>query len=183
MAWTDPKTWSALSVLTASELNQYIRDNLNYLKSIADAVTFSGCQLIKSSAQTLTNATWTHVAAWDSEAFDHGGWHGGSGSGMTTPSGAIPTGITSVLIITFARVKFESNATGNRYVRVIKNGSSFGSASVPGVGGGDTTETILFDATSTVASDDIFLDAYQSSGGSLDITAAQWTILRYQAIA
>jgi len=36
MAWTSPKTWTAGDVLTASELNQHVRDNLAYLKDEAD---------------------------------------------------------------------------------------------------------------------------------------------------
>ena len=34
MAWTSPKTWTA-EVLTSADLNQYVRDNQNYLKTNA----------------------------------------------------------------------------------------------------------------------------------------------------
>ncbi len=33
MAWTDPKTWVTQTVLTASDLNTEVRDNLNALKT------------------------------------------------------------------------------------------------------------------------------------------------------
>lgn len=33
MAWTAPKTWTDGSVLTAAELNEQLRDNLNFLKA------------------------------------------------------------------------------------------------------------------------------------------------------
>lgn len=33
MAWTSPKTWSVGEVLTASDMNTYVRDNLNALKA------------------------------------------------------------------------------------------------------------------------------------------------------
>ena len=32
MAWTNPKTWTAAAILTAAELNTYVRDNTNFLK-------------------------------------------------------------------------------------------------------------------------------------------------------
>jgi len=37
MGWTSPRTWVAGSVLTAGQLNEQVRDNLNYLKGETDA--------------------------------------------------------------------------------------------------------------------------------------------------
>jgi len=37
MAWTSPRTWVAAAVLTAAQLNEQVRDNLNYLKGETDA--------------------------------------------------------------------------------------------------------------------------------------------------
>lgn len=34
MTWTNPKTWVANTVLPASELNTYVRDNTNYLYDV-----------------------------------------------------------------------------------------------------------------------------------------------------
>lgn len=54
MAWTDPKTWAA-GVLTSSDMNTYIRDNQNALKSnialgAASELTISGGVVTKTQS-------------------------------------------------------------------------------------------------------------------------------------
>lgn len=54
MAWTDPKTWAA-GVLTSSDMNTYIRDNQNALKSnialgAASELTISGGIVTKTQS-------------------------------------------------------------------------------------------------------------------------------------
>lgn len=39
MAWTTPRTWTAGEVVTASMMNEQIRDNMTYLKNHVDATT------------------------------------------------------------------------------------------------------------------------------------------------
>lgn len=36
MAWTTPKTWTIGELVTASDLNEQVRDNLNHLKLAVD---------------------------------------------------------------------------------------------------------------------------------------------------
>lgn len=43
MAWTSPKTWSAQSVLSSTDMNTYVRDNF---KAIGDAWTTSGYSVV-----------------------------------------------------------------------------------------------------------------------------------------
>lgn len=39
MAWTTPRTWTAGEVVTASMMNEQVRDNLSYLKDHVDATS------------------------------------------------------------------------------------------------------------------------------------------------
>lgn len=41
MVWTTPKTWNASDVLTATDMNVYVRDNQNYLYARLDEVAVS----------------------------------------------------------------------------------------------------------------------------------------------
>lgn len=53
MAWTTPKTWTA-TALTSSDLNTYMRDNQNYLKSRADT---AADQYIRTASDYTTTVT------------------------------------------------------------------------------------------------------------------------------
>lgn len=50
MAWTAPATWSVAEIVTASKMNAHIRDNLNYLKGNAGAVTIVDSLLIQKAS-------------------------------------------------------------------------------------------------------------------------------------
>lgn len=73
MAWTDPMTAIAGTELTAAQWNAYVRDNLNYLKSVIDGLTFSSVQLNRPGAQTIATSN-TENIIWTVQAFDYGSW-------------------------------------------------------------------------------------------------------------
>lgn len=50
MAWTAPATWSVSEIVTASKMNLHIRDNLNYLKGNAGAVTIADSVLVQKAS-------------------------------------------------------------------------------------------------------------------------------------
>lgn len=52
MAWNTPKTWSTGNLVTATEFNQQLRDNLLYLKQ--PPVTRLGFQSLATSSTTYT---------------------------------------------------------------------------------------------------------------------------------
>lgn len=60
MSWTDPITWVFRQVLSATLLNQQIRDNMDYLKSPPLEVAELG-----SSNQTGISTTWVKVTNSD----------------------------------------------------------------------------------------------------------------------
>ena len=58
--WTPPKTWYPNNIVTAAEMNTYIRDNTEYLKKPAPAVaTVSG----KSSNYSTTSTSFVKVSS------------------------------------------------------------------------------------------------------------------------
>lgn len=60
MAWSDPKTWARGDPLNAANLNTYIRDNQEYLKSAADEQAsnlVSRVRSVSGSAVSLSSGT------------------------------------------------------------------------------------------------------------------------------
>lgn len=181
MAWTDPFTATNGTPYTASQWNQYGRDNLNYLKGIADGVTASGVQLNHdSSVQVISDATATNVS-FQNESFDYGGWWS-SGTTITVPAGAIPAGFTSILLLVVCRARWETSATGNRRIRPLLNGTLFGSHTIGGITGDPTDQTIT-EFVLAEAGDTIQMEVYQSSGGALDLEVGNISVLRFAPAA
>ena len=54
MAWTSPKTWSANAVLTASELNTHLRDNL---KAMTEWASYTPTWAATGGTPTIGNGT------------------------------------------------------------------------------------------------------------------------------
>lgn len=178
-SWTPQKTW-ATEILTASDLNTYLRDDLEYLKGQRDLVTFSGAQLNRSAATSIPNATYDPVT-WSGEVWDYGGWWS-SGASVIVPAGAVPSGYTTIMLQVVARTVFAANGTGIRKVRLLKNGASFGSLSLSAISG-DTTDLFIFDMEKAVAADAITMQLYQNSGGALDASSTQITVVRFGVLA
>lgn len=61
MAWTTPKTWVAGNTLTAAELNEQVRDNLDFLFSKPISVS----NLDEAANYTTTSTTFVDVDATD----------------------------------------------------------------------------------------------------------------------
>jgi len=180
MAWVTPPTFTAATTATAADAN-ILGDDLNYLKAISDGVVFSAVQLNRVSNQSLTSGTPTLIT-WTAEAFDIGGWWA-SGTTVTVPAGAVPTGYTTIAVVVFGRVKFASNSTGVRRVRVLLNGTAFGSRTYSALGGGDDTDVDISEVTVCAAGDTLTVEAYQTSGGALNATESNVTFLRQAPVA
>lgn len=179
MAWTTPPTFTAGTVLTAAHLN-ILSDDLTYLKGITDGVSFSGAQVTRNANQSISTSTDTNVS-WDTENLDYGGWYS-SGTAVTVPAGAIPSGYTSIAILVTASVKFTTNGTGGRKIAALKNGTSFGSWRVSALSD-DSTSIYLTEVTTVVAGDTIAVQVWQNSGSALNMTQARLSVLRYAPAA
>jgi hypothetical protein len=177
MAWTDPPTFVSGGTVTAANLN-ILGEDLLYLKGITDGVTISGAQVTRSAAQSITTGTSTTVS-FSAESWDYGGWWS-SGTAITVPSGAIPSGYTSIIIECDADGRFEANSSGVRIFNWYKNGSQqLPGISVSAIGGGDATDLGMSRKFSVVSGDVISLRCYQNSGTSLDLSSVVVTVVRY----
>ncbi len=182
MAYTSMKTWAFGAVLTASEMNAYLRDNIEFLKARSDGAVFSGIQLSRATNQSLSTGSGANVI-WTAASFEYVGDWWASGATITVPASAIPAGFTSIAVLVFANVRYEANTTGSRWVTILKNGGQVGSRIYSAVGGGDFTEADIIDMTTVVAGDTLTIEAKQSSGGNLNVSSAGLTIVRYAAAA
>ena len=175
MSYTTPPTFVSGDALTAAQLN-ILGDDIVYLKSISDGTTFSGVKLRRSTNQSIADSTDTDVT-WLTEVEDFGGWWS-SGATITVPAGAIPSGYTRIAIHFDVRLKYASSSTGNRRATILVNGSSVAQRTYGGLGGGDSTDVPVGIWTPVASGDTIKVQAYQTSGGSLNLTEANIDIYR-----
>ena len=166
MAWTDPKTWADGDVVTASELNTHVRDNLTELRASQT------CRVYRSTAQSISNDTVTLVAM-DAETSDAPGWHStASNTDRVTPT-------VAGLYLIVAGASFAANDVGSREVSILRNGT--GGQSVASMGRGmdvnivnsaNLTITGVFPANGS--SDYFGLAVRQNSGGALNVNGGEF---------
>jgi hypothetical protein len=174
MAYVDPPDFTALDVLAADELD-VISEDIRFLYGRSEGATFSAVQVSRTTNQSIANDTVESIV-WNAENLDVGGWWS-SGAAVVTPAGAIPDGATTVGLLCVVNVTFASDPTGKRQVRFLKNGSGFGQVKVPGLDD-DATYVAFTEVTTVAALDEIEVEVWQNSGGSLVVTAARLTLLR-----
>lgn len=137
-------------------------------------VAHCGCTLYRSTTQAITTATWTAIS-FDTEVFDTDGFH----EGVTNPTRfTVPTGLAGWYEF---RGGFEvaAAATGNRYLKIAKNGiaaggifagaDQVGNSGMPARIQGVTPPVLL------AVADYVEIGVYQDSGGSLNIAASTAT--------
>lgn len=175
MAYTSMKTWGS-EVLTSSDMNTYLRDNIEYLKGVADGLSFSGVEVVREAATSISDTTESPIT-WTTETFDYGGWFS-SGTDVVVPAGAIPSGYTSVGVILVGRTKFASNGTGLRRITILKNGSAVSGPTVTAITG-EITELDTTRFTTAEAGDIFTLQCYQTSGGALNVSGTILSVVRF----
>jgi hypothetical protein len=174
MPYTAPPTFVDGDDLPAADLN-VLSDDIEYLYGVSQGLTASGVQVRRTSNQAISSGSHAYIS-FESEQFDYGGWWS-SGTTITVPAGAIPAGFSTVLVQFAVNAKFAANGTGIRRVEVHKNGTSVGGWQTSALSG-DSTDLTYSDWTTVAAGDTIKLDAYQTSGGSLNVVEAQLTVMR-----
>lgn len=131
--------------------------------AVASGANFVGCSLTKSGNQTISNGA-NNPLTWDSEQFDTDSFHS---TVTNTERITIPSGKGGYYLFT-AAVRFNANSTGRRYIELYKNGGGTPEA-VMETEPGQYNHNVLAVVVSAVATDYFTLDAYQSSGGNLDV--------------
>lgn len=105
MPWTAPKTWSVGDVLTAADLNTYVRDNAKWLGTDKPR-----CRARNSANIAHTTSGNYQALTFGSERVDVGAMHDTS---TNTGRLTVPTGGGGFYAIG-GTIEFASNSTGRR---------------------------------------------------------------------
>lgn len=174
-AWTTPKTWSAGDVLSATDLNTYVRDNSNF------AYGSRSCQLKMQHTPSISQGVWTAVNWTPSstgaspEQWDNGGFFdkASSISRITIPASC--TGLYSIQL----NMVFASDTTGlTRGVGVKKNGAVSYYLHTHGTANDGTYNGYISAATtlSLTAGDYVEAIVYHNKAGTLNLSDGYLTI-------
>jgi len=126
----------------------------------------SGANVCKASAQSINTGTWTAIT-FDTERFDSDNYHDNATNNTRF---TIPVAGRYVLS---ANIAFAANATGLRGLRFFKNGTTIiAFEQVNAVTTGDYTSLVCTRHYEFAAGDYVTCDAYQGSGGALNVTNA-----------
>lgn len=162
MAFTTPKTWSVADVLTAADLNAYVRDNIAWL------ATDKPHARVRNTANISHTSSGNYQAlTFNSERVDVGAMHDTS---TNTGRLTVPTGGGGFYSIGGA-IEFASNATGRRGIQIRLNGTTIiAREESANLGANDHTCTIAT-VYQLAAGDYVELMGLQASGGNLNMLA------------
>lgn len=149
MAWTSPKTWTA-EVLTSSDLNTHLRDNLNALKSPpTDSYTFNEASDYQTSSSSYSNVDGTDLSFT-----------------ITTYGGDIFFYFSGTTSTSAGQIFFDVTVDGTRY------GGDDGLCRVPNT---LTTTTLLVYITGVAAGSRTFALQWKCSSGTATLYAGAGT--------
>jgi len=159
VAWTTPISWVTGSVVTAAQLNQQLRDNLNFLFDPPEARIFNAAVSVASG--TVPGALSLPTVVWDS-----------TGSTMTSAAGKITIPLAGVYEVNGGGV-WGASATGVvRRLGFLYPGPTSGGTSLVQNSNNITVEQTASDMTKFAANDTVQLAGAQNSGGALNLTNA-----------
>lgn len=172
MTYTAVPAKSTGDLLAASDWGTYVKDNLADHEARISANSYSGCLLMRTTNQSIPSATDTLVS-WNTETVDQGGWFPSTGTTVTVPAGALPSGFTTILVSISWAVPFAANATGARKVEIWKNAALYRTEYYNGA---LDASALAISATGPdipcVPGDTFALNVSQSSGGALNLSGA-----------
>lgn len=158
-AYTTEKTWATNDDITAALLNTHIRDNSQFLHQPPACRAYNNANISHSSSGSYQFLT------FNSERKDTDTMHSTSSN-----TGRI-TATTAGFYEIGGCVEFASNATGLRGLEIRLNGSTVivttDVAAISGAG----TDLNVSTMYQLAAADYVELGAYQSSGGTLNVSA------------
>ena len=125
---------------------------------------FSGVKCVSTSGTISIANNTVQIINWNSENFDTDAFHS---TATNTSRITIPAGKAGKYQI-IAQLQYAGNATGQRQIRIDKNGSNTSGAVASIVGAGDENFSVveIFDL---IVGDYIEIAAFQNSGGALNI--------------
>ena len=159
MAYTTPKTWAVGEVVTASNMNTNVRDNVAWLHGPPT------CRAYNSANISINNDTLTALT-FNSERWDTDDIHS-----VLSNTGRLTCKTAGVYTI-YGTVRFATNDVGQRAVQVRLNGTTFigGDTRVDATSAGGTRLTAFIEYK-LAATDYVELVVYQNSGGALNVVA------------
>lgn len=190
------KTFVAGEVLTASDVNTYLmkqvvivctsgtrpsspNEGMTIYETDTDKVlVYSGSAWVefgllnfprvrvnRNTTQSLTTGTAAAIS-FNTEQHDLGSgmWVVGSPTRLTVPSGQ------GGMYMVGAAAEFAANATGNRQIQTMINGSEHYRITIPSVGSGLATRVVTAGMVSLAAADFVEFNCFQDSGGNLNLT-------------
>lgn len=172
MSFTNPKTWSSGDVLTAADMNSYVRDNIRWLSGNATGGK-PLCMVTRTTTQALSSATWTAIQ-YTSELADSGTMHDNVTNNTRI---TVPTGGTGTYLLGGQAEFAPASDDFQRRLQLWKNGTDeVNRVSVRVANDAGTTVETMIAITglsaNCVATDYFELRGYQDSGSSLNISAS-----------
>lgn len=163
MAWTTPKTWSVGDVLTAADLNAYVRDNNKWLG------TDKPHARVRNTADISHTSSGNYQAlTFDAERVDVGAMHDTSSNTgrLTVPAGG------GGLYAIGGQIEFASNSTGRRGIQIRLNGTTVIAREETGNLGANPHTCTVATVYQLAAGDYVELMGLQASGGNLNMLAS-----------
>lgn len=138
------------------------------LAATTAVLTTVGVQVIRTAVQSIPASTWTKVT-WDSELRDSAAFHTGSSGDLVIPSAALAGDYEARACGFWAQ-----NGTGQRGMRLTKNGAVISESIVPAslLSGGAGHPPLDADLWGLVAADIVALEVFQSTIGALNFGVA-----------
>ena len=164
--WFPTVDWSTGDTPTAAQFDGLLRDNLDHLGTPVSA------QASRSTNLSIATSTFTDVTL-PSEAWDTDSLHSTSSN---TDRFTIPTGLDGIYLV-HGIITFAVNSTGARTLTVAKNGAGMQVTTFANAG---TAAPVLSGARilRLVAGDYVSIEAWQDSGGNLNVTQAEVTVIK-----
>ena len=161
--YTSPKTWTTGDVLTAADMNTYVRDNVIFLANDRPKV-----RLYRSTDQSIPSAN-PQVVQFTSETFKNvASLHSNSTNNSRI---SVPSAYAGLWMFT-AAVTFEANATGFRQIDILYNSSTVIARQLVGSAAGATPTNVTVTTVYQMTGNDwVEVQVNQNSGSSLYVKA------------
>ena len=160
MAFTEPMTFSAGAVLTASQMNTYVRDNVDFLSEPPRALAYH------NTTQSISTATET-IMACNSEEYDSDTMHDPSTNNERL------TASTAGTYLLNGACAFASGYTGRFFIYLKSTGGGGHTAILDHhcSAGGSQPQGMVGGTIALAAAEYAWISVYQESGGALNITS------------
>lgn len=179
MAYVDPDYAVSGATASADAYNILVDDVIDHEARIAGQAA-AGVYLTRNSSQSISNSTYEAIS-WSAARHEITGDWWSSGTNVTVPTAAVPSGATILLEID-GQAFFNANGTGSRYIRFMLNGAIIDVQRTATADSGETTSVGHRVWAECSAADVITMEVKQNSGGSLGCAGASLAIKRIGVI-